>query len=75
MKINHDIVRKIPFAKNIQRIKSQKSVPGFIINRIHWHLYPRLRLLREYPVHVDIELSSLCQLDCPMGFRRHRAIP
>ena len=46
-----------------------------MLNRLQWSWYPRLFLERHYPIHVDIELSSRCNLKCPMCFREHREIP
>ncbi len=37
-------------------------------NRVRWHLYPRLRLAGSYPDHVDLELSSSCNMKCPMCY-------
>lgn len=41
----------------------------YIINRIQWHYYPRLRHVSRFPLHLDIEISSLCNMHCPMCFR------
>jgi len=74
MKINHDIIRKSSLFKNIKRWYYQRTIPGYVINRFQWHYYPRLSYVRNYPIHIDIELSSHCQLKCPMCFRFHRKI-
>ncbi|MCP4613467.1 MAG: radical SAM protein [Planctomycetes bacterium] len=74
VKINHDIVCKSTVLKKIKMLMMQRSVPAYIRNRIEWHYYPRLSILRQYPIHIDIELSSYCQLKCPMCFRFHRPI-
>ena len=41
---------------------------SYIKNRIRWHLFPRIHYVSEFPSHVDIELSSLCNLSCPMCY-------
>ena len=41
---------------------------SYIKNRINWHLLPRLHHVSKFPSHVDIELSSLCNLNCPMCY-------
>lgn len=41
---------------------------SYIKNRIRWHLFPRLHHVSKFPSHVDIELSSLCNLSCPMCY-------
>lgn len=74
MKINHDITRKSSISKTINLWLSQRSFADYIRNRIQWYYYPRFSILEEYPVHVDIELSSYCQLKCPMCFRINRPI-
>ncbi|MFC1623835.1 radical SAM/SPASM domain-containing protein [Candidatus Omnitrophota bacterium] len=74
MKINHDVTRKTPACRVVKQRLSQRDIPGYLRNRIQWHFYPRLFILREYPLHVDIELSSHCQLNCPMCFRFHRKV-
>lgn len=37
-------------------------------NRVRWHIYPRLHLAGSYPDHVDLELSSSCNMVCPMCY-------
>jgi len=41
---------------------------SYIKNRIRWHLLPRIHHVSESPSHVDVELSSLCNLNCPMCY-------
>ena len=74
MKINHDIICKSSLARKIKRWKNEKKPLGYLWNRVEWYYYPRLSILKEYPIHIDIELSSKCQLKCPMCFRFHRPI-
>lgn len=74
MKINHDIIRKNGLWKSFSLWVSQKNPLRYLWNRFQWHYYPRFSILREYPIHIDIELSSHCQLHCPMCFRFHRKI-
>ena len=40
----------------------------YIKNRFKWHFYPRLHHVSKFPSHIDIELSSLCNLSCPMCY-------
>jgi radical SAM protein with 4Fe4S-binding SPASM domain len=75
IKINHDIKRQSSFAKNVSRWLNQRSTLAHMKNRLQWHWYPRLFVESNYPVHIDIELSSRCNLKCPMCFREHREIP
>ncbi|OIO29881.1 MAG: hypothetical protein COS94_01160 [Candidatus Hydrogenedentes bacterium CG07_land_8_20_14_0_80_42_17] len=75
MKINHDIKRQNKFLKELRRWMLQRNVIGFAINRFQWHFYPRLFMRKDYPLHIDIETTSHCQMNCPMCFRAHKKIP
>lgn len=37
-------------------------------NRVNWTRFAREQLVSDYPLHVDIELASLCNLRCPMCY-------
>jgi len=37
-------------------------------NRRQWTEFPKQQYVADYPLHVDIELSSLCNLRCPMCY-------
>ena len=37
-------------------------------NRRQWTEFPGQQYVADYPLHVDIELSSLCNLRCPMCY-------
>lgn len=74
MKINHDVSSVASLGKRVRALLSRRNILGYLKNRIGWHCYPRIKLVRAYPLHVDIELSSHCQLKCPMCFRHHRPI-
>ena len=38
------------------------------IYRKLWHELPKKRELRDYPLQVDLEMSSKCNLRCPMCY-------
>lgn len=40
----------------------------FLLNRFKWHYYPRLHYVSKFPDHVDIEISSACNMRCPMCY-------
>jgi len=40
----------------------------YLENRRQWMEYPRQQYVADYPLHVDIELSSVCNLRCPMCY-------
>ena len=70
MKINKGQFRLNSKQKIIQfELKRGKGhLVDYISNRIKWHLNPRLHKVSTFPSHVDIELSSLCNLNCPMCY-------
>ncbi|MNK65809.1 molybdenum cofactor biosynthesis protein A [compost metagenome] len=37
-------------------------------NRLNWTRFAREQIVSDYPLHVDIELASLCNLRCPMCY-------
>lgn len=37
-------------------------------NRKLWTDYPKKQFVSNYPLHVDIELASVCNLQCPMCY-------
>lgn len=37
-------------------------------NRRQWTEYAKARHVSDYPLHVDIELASVCNLQCPMCY-------
>ena len=40
----------------------------YLRNRIVWYYFPKWHKLTRFPAHVDIEISSVCQLNCPMCY-------
>lgn len=40
----------------------------YISNRYQWYNYPKQHKLAPFPLHVDIEISSLCDMKCPMCY-------
>lgn len=40
----------------------------YLMNRFRWHVYPRLRYTGRLPDHVDVEISSVCNMRCPMCY-------
>lgn len=41
---------------------------AYLMNRFCWHYYPRLQYVSRFPDHVDIEISSACNMKCPMCY-------
>ncbi len=69
MKINKD---QIVISKWKQLQFDYKRGSGhllsFLKNRFIWHIYPRLHWVSEFPDHVDVEISSACNMRCPMCY-------
>lgn len=42
-----------------------------LINRIQWYEYPKHHFVSDFPLHVDIETTSKCNMNCPMCFRQN----
>ncbi|MBU1864514.1 MAG: radical SAM protein [Candidatus Omnitrophica bacterium] len=74
MKINHDIIQKRSVLKRMKQWRNERNIIKYFLNRFEWHSYPRLSVVRAYPIHIDIEPTSYCQLQCPMCFRQHRKV-
>ena len=70
MKINKGQFRLSSRSKNIkfELHRGNGHLFSYIINRIRWHLFPKINHVSKFPSHVDIELSSLCNLNCPMCY-------
>ena len=41
---------------------------SYLRNRFIWYYYPRLHWVPKFPDHVDIEISSACDMKCPMCY-------
>lgn len=62
----------IEYLKNEYRRGKGKLFPYFI-NRYQWKHYPRKKV-SDFPLNVDIEVSSDCQLKCDHCFRQYMKI-
>ncbi len=69
MKINKD---QVIFSRWKRLIFDYKRGSGhfyaYLINRFHWHFYPRFQYVSRFPDHVDVEISSACNMKCPMCY-------
>lgn len=41
----------------------------YFFNRLAWHLAPTYRMVTPFPLHVDLESASTCNMNCPMCYR------
>lgn len=74
------MVKNVPINKGNYDMDTRERVDQFEINRSlgweeqyreyreNWIKYPKTQYVAEYPLLVDIELSSLCNLKCPMCY-------
>lgn len=49
--------------------KSKGNTIRYLLERYKWNHYPRRHKLSKAPLLVDIETSSVCNLNCPMCYR------
>lgn len=69
MRINKDqicISRWKDLKFNYKRGKGHQS--AYLLNRWQWHNFPRMHHVSKFPIHLDIETSALCNMQCPMCF-------
>lgn len=48
--------------------RGQGHMLRYMLNRFRWHNLPKKRRVMEYPEHIDLELSSACNMKCPMCY-------
>lgn len=53
---------EIVFSKNWETYRDEK----YFDYRKKWSLYPKERIVSDFPLHLDIETTDLCNLKCPM---------
>lgn len=70
----------IPINKGNYDMDTEERIKRFELNRAlgwetdyakyrrNWSQYPNDQFVDEYPILVDVELSSLCNLQCPMCY-------
>lgn len=48
--------------------RAKGHIFAYLKNRFYWHYIPRMKYVLDFPDHVDIEISSACNLRCPMCY-------
>lgn len=69
MKINNDqsyMSKWMSFKFDLKRASGHPF--AYCMNRFKWYNYPRMQYLARFPDHVDIEISSACNMKCPMCY-------
>ena len=71
MRINKD---QITFSKwklfQFSYYRAKGHILPYLKNRIIWYYFPRLHRVTEFPTHAEVEISTDCDLACPMCFMR-----
>lgn len=74
------MIRNIPINKGNYDMDTKERLEQFEAKRAggweeeykayreNWRAYPQRQFVADYPILVDIELSSLCNLKCPMCY-------
>jgi len=57
---------------NIKR--GQGKLLPYMINRFQWTYFPKLKIVPRFPLNIDIEVSSRCNLACDHCFRQYMDI-
>ena len=60
------------YLKNEYRRSKNKLLP-YIYNRIQWKYFPK-KIVPPFPLNIDIEVSSKCQIVCDHCFRQYMDI-
>ena len=68
MKINRNIFTLDSHARDVRYLLKEGNA-SYLSNRFRWYYYPRMHHVARFPIHVDIESSSECNMNCPMCFR------
>jgi radical SAM protein with 4Fe4S-binding SPASM domain len=66
-------VQQIKFSRLNNFLFSWKRSDGhrmaYALNRmLYWYMYPKFHILSPFPKHIDIEISTLCNMRCPMCY-------
>jgi len=49
-------------------LRGKGHLCSYLWNRFQWHNYPRWHKVARFPLHVDVEISSICDMHCPMCY-------
>jgi radical SAM protein with 4Fe4S-binding SPASM domain len=50
-------------------IVNQGNFIDYFFNRLNWYIGPKNAIVTPFPLHVDLESASTCNMDCPMCYR------
>ena len=66
VRINHDYFSLSNKWENIKYFFYQGHIIFHIIDRLKWYFCPKYFIVPSFPTHLEIEVSSACQMRCPM---------
>ncbi|HPN32251.1 MAG TPA: radical SAM protein [bacterium] len=66
VKINHDYFTLNTKFEQFENFIKQGNIIHHSIDRFKWYFGPKFFYVFDFPTHIDIETSSLCQMKCPM---------
>ena len=77
-RIKNEILNKDEFVLTKHEINEflsleNKNIIRYIIYRYKYNIYPRLKLLEEYPPNIQIEPTSMCNLRCIMCYQSDKS--
>ena len=61
------------YLRNELRRSKGKRI-DYLINRYQWKHYPKKHKVPDFPLNIDIEVSSRCQIQCAHCFRQYMEI-
>jgi radical SAM protein with 4Fe4S-binding SPASM domain len=65
MKINSNYFSLSSHLDVIKYFVRQGNILAHLVDRVKWHVYPRLYIKPKFPTHLEVEVSSACNLRCP----------
>lgn len=57
-----------------QYARARGKVLAYIANRFMWEHFPKYNIVTEFPMNIDIEVSSICNIQCDHCFRQYMDI-
>lgn len=49
-------------------LRGAGHLPRFLYNRLVWNYFPKWHIVTDFPVHVDVEITDICNMSCPMCY-------
>lgn len=51
-------------------LRGKGHLLSYLYNRFKWYNYPKWYKVDKFPLHIDVEISSVCNMKCPMCYTR-----